>query len=305
MGSLYYTDMADLFRGAGITVVESDGWETRARSSGGFANPPLGCQWHHTASKTNPENDIAWQTEGSDDAPIGNCTIMRDGSIWMVAAGAANTAGQGGPLTLSRGTVPEDSGNSTTWAFEVANNGVGEPWPQVQIDAYFTASNVANERFGNKPTDVFTHHVWAPDRKIDPATAAAVQGPWKPRSINNSGTWNLDDIRDECARRAGAAPGPSPTPPPDEEDDHMLGLVRLDSNPNAIYVTDGISARLVRSDEVDELSSNLKYNTGFRYYDLTSAERVQIRDINKIPKRTDDQIQLWGLEIAESKSQPG
>ena len=44
----------------------------------------------------------------------------------------------------------------------------------------------------------------------------------------------------------------------------MLGLVRLDSNPNAIYVIDGIAARKVRSDEVDELTSNLQYDTGFQ-----------------------------------------
>jgi hypothetical protein len=48
---------------------------------------------------------------------------MRDGAVWLIAAGAANTAGKGGPLTLSRGTVPLDSGNSTTWAWEVANGG--------------------------------------------------------------------------------------------------------------------------------------------------------------------------------------
>jgi LysM repeat protein len=222
MGTLYYRDMAQLFRQAGLVVVEDGpcaGWQNRARSSGGFNSPPLGCQWHHTASKTAPENDINWQAHNSSAAPIGNCTIMRDGSIWMVAAGAANTAGRGGPVKMSRGTVPLDSGNSTTWAFEVANNGVGEPWPQVQIDAYFTASNVANKRFGNKPTDVFTHALgtgngWT-SRKVDPATAAAVQGPWKPRSVTSSGTWSLDDIRAECSRRAGGSvPPPDPGLPP-------------------------------------------------------------------------------------------
>ena len=226
MGGIYYVDAADWLRAIGLVVVESDGWKTRARSSGGFASAPLGIQWHHTASSTTPENDIAWQTEGCDDAPVGNMTIMRDGSVWMVAAGAANTAGKGGPLTLSRGVVPVDSGNSTTWAFEVANNGVGERWPQVQIDAYFAASNELNRRFGNLPGDVFTHALsggealgWT-SRKIDPATAAAVEGPWKPRSTNSSGTWSQDDIRAECARRATTTPEPEPEPtPPPEEDD--------------------------------------------------------------------------------------
>jgi hypothetical protein len=221
---IYYTDAAAWLRGAGLEVVECDGWEDRARSSGGFANPPLGIQWHHTASSTTPENDTGWQTEGSDDAPIGNATIMRDGSIWLVAAGASNTAGKGGPLTLSRGTVPLDSGNSTTWAWEVANSGVGERWPQIQVDAYFAATIEMNKRFGNAPTDVFTHAIGASDckgwtdRKIDPATAAAVEGPWKPRSVNSSGTWHLGDIRAELERRAaGTTPPPEPEPAPEDE----------------------------------------------------------------------------------------
>jgi hypothetical protein len=307
---IYYTDAAQLLRDAGLKVVECDGWKTRARSSGGFASAPLGIQWHHTASQTTPENDTNWQTEGSDDAPIGNATIMRDGAVWMVAAGAANTAGKGGPLKLSRGTVPLDSGNSTTWAWEVANNGVGEPWPQVQIDAYFKASIVMNKRFGNKPDDIFTHAIgtgngWT-DRKIDPATAAAVQGPWKPRSIGSSGTWNLDDCRAEIRKRAGAQPEPGPEPTPDTEDeDNMLFISRLDSNPNLIVVGDGISSRRIRADETDELTSALKNGTGPTYHDPTKADRPIIRDVNKLPKMSDDWQQVLGIETKESLEQPG
>lgn len=239
MGNLYYSDAAEWLRGVGLTVVESNGWKTRARSSGGFNSPPLGIQWHHTASQTSPENDIAWQTTGSDDAPIGNATIMRDGSVWMVAAGAANTAGKGGPLNLSRGWVEKDSANSTTWAFEVANNGVGEPWPIAQINSYFVASNEMNRRFGNRPDDVFTHSLGAgdgwTDRKIDPATANAVQGSWRPRSVNGSGTWSLVDIRNECLARAGGQPIP-PTPTPDKGEYVRLfdGLWKRD-NSDAVY----------------------------------------------------------------------
>jgi LysM repeat protein len=226
MGSLYYTDAASLLRAEGIEVVECDGWKTRARSSGGFASAPLGIQWHHTASSTSPENDTAWQTEGSDDAPIGNGTIMRDGSVWLVAAGASNTAGKGGPITFSRGTAPLDSGNSTTWAWEVANNGTGEAWPQVQIDTYFLASIVMNKRFGNKPDDIMTHTGWCepscPGRKIDPARAEAVQGPWKPRSINSSGTWNQDDVRAELRKRAGQGTPPPTEPPPTSGDTYTV-----------------------------------------------------------------------------------
>lgn len=214
MSGIYYVEAADWLRSVGLTVVEVKGWQTRARSSGGFSAPPLGVQWHHTASQTTPTNDTNWQYLYSDVRPIGNMTIMRNGDVWIGAAGGANTAGKGGPLTMSRGTIPLDGANSRTWAIEVANNGVGEPWPRVQIDAYFAASNELNRRFGNKPTDVFTHYAWTPGRKIDPAKASAVLGPWQPRACTSSGTWEVADVRAECARRAIKVTPPPTTPPP-------------------------------------------------------------------------------------------
>jgi hypothetical protein len=204
---IYYTDMLAVLRAAGCVCNESsttNGWQTRARSSGGFPSPPLCVFWHHTASSTSPANDLHWQIVGCPDAPVGNMLIDRNGVCWPVAAGASNCAGKGGPSSFSRGTIPLDSGNTRGWQIEVANNGVGEAWPVAQIDAFFRASNALNARFGNLPSDMIGHAHYT-SRKIDPATAGAVQGGWKPRSINSSGTWNLDDIRAECNRRATTA----------------------------------------------------------------------------------------------------
>jgi len=232
MGSIYITDMLDVLRAAGCETKENadtKGWQSRSRSSGGFPSQPLGIQWHHTASKTSPENDVHYQVYGNDN-PIGNCLLDRNGCYWPIAAGAANTAGKGGPLTLSRGTVGKDNANATTFAIEAANNGVGEIWPQVQIDAYFAGSNALNASFGNRPDDIFSHALgtgdgWT-DRKIDPATADAVQGPWKPRSCNSSGTWVLADIRAECLNRAGSPQPQPPQPTPDEDDEMKAYLTR-------------------------------------------------------------------------------
>jgi hypothetical protein len=242
--SIYYTTIDQVLRAAGCRVDElsnNAGWQRRARSSGGFASPPLGVQWHHTASRTAPANDLQWQCHSCPDRPVGNMLIDRDGIIYVVAAGAANTAGKGGPVTMSRGIVPVDGGNTRTWAIEVANNGVGEAWPQAQVDAYFRASNALNAHFGNRPTDVFTHALgtgngWT-NRKIDPATAGAVQGPWKPRSVNGSGTWSLDDIRAECTRRAGSSPGP--TPPTPGGDDVIPQVMKGDGS-DSYWAWDGV-----------------------------------------------------------------
>jgi peptidoglycan hydrolase-like protein with peptidoglycan-binding domain len=214
--SIYYPEMLDVLRAAGCAVAENDitdGWQTRARSSGGFPSPPLAVWWHHTASSTSPANDLSWMIDGCDDAPVGNLLLDRYGIFWPVAAGASNCAGKGGPWTFSRGTVPLDSGNTRGWQIECANNGVGERWPQPQIDALFAGSNALNAHVGNLPDDIISHHAWAPDRKIDPATAAAVEGPWRPSSSNGSGTWSLHDMSVECSARAGHAQ-PTPIPPP-------------------------------------------------------------------------------------------
>lgn len=201
MTGLYLVEAADWLRAAGLTVHEVDGWQTRARSSGGFPTMPLAVQWHHTASSTSPQNDVNFMFFGSQDRPVGNMLLDRGGEVWIGAAGAANTAGKGGPWTGTRGTVPADQANSRTWAIEAANNGVGEAWPQAQIDAYFACSNELNRRFGNVPGDIFNHHTWAPTRKIDPAAADAVQGPWRPASSTSSGTWRQTDVTAEANRR--------------------------------------------------------------------------------------------------------
>lgn len=259
MTGIYYPQAADWLRAIGITVVETDDWETRARSSGGFPSAPLGVQWHHTAGNMNLQSNIAWMTENSDDAPIGNILLWPDGVAYMIAAGAANTAGKGGPYAMSRGTVPLDQGNTRTWAIEAANNGVGQAWPKIQIDAYHAISNELNRRWGNKPTDLFSHQAWAPTRKIDPATAAAVQGSWRPRSINSSGTWSVDDIKAEANRRASAVPtppDPDPAPPftpgppaPKPTKDDISMVVALDSNGTA-WIGDGIKRFPVPSEAI-------------------------------------------------------
>lgn len=227
MGNLYY-DLVSILRNAGCTVQVGSintGWERRARSSGGFSAPPLAVWWHHTASKTSIENDLQWQCHSCDDAPVGNVTLDRNGCFWPIAGGASNCAGKGGPANFSRGVSPTDQGNTTGFQIEVCNDGVGENWPQVQVDAYFRGSNALNAFVGNQPTDIITHNAWAPTRKIDPATANAVQGPWHPRSCTTSGTWDLGDIRAECAARAGA-----PAPHPPNIGDDMAQIIKGDGS---------------------------------------------------------------------------
>jgi len=124
------------------------------------------------------------------------------------------------------------SAGSIFFGMEIGNNGVGEQYPQVQIDAAFLASNVINRQLGNLPSDLFSHNLYAPTRKIDPATALAVQGPWRPSSTTSSGTWSTDDIRLEAIRRAGSGP----TPP---EAEMQIASVNLGGNRIDTFVIGG------------------------------------------------------------------
>lgn len=215
MSGIYYSLLVDALQSAGVRCAVGDineGWERRSRSSGGFSAPPLGVCWHHTASTASPSSDLNYMINGSPDAPIGNMLLDRDGVVWPIAAGAANTQGKGGPLDFSRGTCPVDQGNTRLWGVEAANAGTGEKWPQVQIDTYFMVNEVLAVMFGNLVTDLTTHSFYAPSRKIDPATADAVQGPWRPNSVSSSGTWNVYDIRAEATRRSTSVPPLSQSP---------------------------------------------------------------------------------------------
>jgi hypothetical protein len=259
MGSLYY-DWVSILRNAGCTVAENsttNGWQRRARSSGGFSSPPLGVWWHHTASQTSPQNDLEYMINGSSDRPVGNLLLDRTGTFWPIAGGASNCAGKGGPWTFSRGTCPLDSGNTYGMQLEVANNGVGEAWPAAQMDAYFRGSNALNAFVGNRPDDVVGHAHYAPTRKIDPATASAVQGSWRPRSINSSGTWNLDDIKAECRARAGQTPSPNP---PLEDDDQMLRAAKNKDTGNTYVLGDGKTAQTM--DALDATERDLRVAGG-------------------------------------------
>jgi len=306
MGSYFCVELADVLRAAGLTVGESRvnaGWQTRSRISGGFASKAaiMCCFWHHTASSTTPERDLTYMVNGTGH-PIGNMLIARDGVCWPIAAGASNCAGKGGPVTLSRGVIPADTGNTRGWQIEVANNGIGEAWPTVQVDAFFKASNALNAHFGNLPTDIVTHAVGAGDgwtaRKIDPARADAVQGSWRPRSVTSSGTWSLADVRSEARARAGTLPPPTPPPdpdpdtrpplPPDTED--IMRLICAQDSAGAYWIGDGLQRRWI-DDEATFNNYVLQANNGNYQLVNTSAKAVRgFADVHQVADATVDAL---------------
>jgi hypothetical protein len=247
---IYLVDLVDWIAAAGVDVEGYDGWQSRARGSGGYdPGRPWSVMWHHTASDADLDDDAAYCAEGSPDAPICNAVIGRDGRVVVIAAGATNCNGKGYAMAFSRGVVPNDEMNLYAVSLELCNGGTGEVYPRDQIDAAFAVSLAITSHLDLAPDDVGLHHSYAPDRKVDNAVASAVAGPWAPRAINTSGSWNLDDLRAECRTRAGVEPPPDPGPnPPDPgppgppinelEGDNMI--VAIDGNGTA-WIGDGIT----------------------------------------------------------------
>jgi len=203
--------------------------------------------WHHTASPASwdGQKDADYCTVQDEDAPLANLYISRDGTVWVLAAGATNTNGKGYSISFSRGTVPDDGMNSRAVGIEMGNDGIGEQWPQAQVDAAFIVSNTVNAKLGNQPDDISTHQFWAPDRKVDPATTN-VAGPWQPISCTSSGTWDRGSVQAECRARAGGGgsqpvpkplpPEPAPGPKPQPEGDWMAQLPTIKKGDSGPYV---------------------------------------------------------------------
>ena len=240
MTGRYLTDLADVVRGAGITVIEMDGWQTRARGSGGYASGrPTHVMCHHTASGPSSDGwpDANYCTFSSSSKPLCNLYLNRGGSVWICAAGATNTNGSGGPLD----GVPADSMNTHAIGIEAGNAGTGEPWPATQQDAYVAL--VAALVAGYHLAHVRSHFEWAPGRKVDPA------GPsrWSnPSGGGGSNLWRMEDFRADVA--AGGGGGGSITT---EGTPLMLTLFAVTDakNPTATYVSNGMTYRWLNDED--------------------------------------------------------
>lgn len=146
-----------VLRGAGLHVIELHGWLER-QSRPGF--DPVGVVWHHTATGPSwPDASVAaLLRDGRSDlsGPLSQLGLQRDGTFVVVAAGRANHNGYG------------MWGNDSI-GIEAYNDGRGEPWPDVQLDAYKRGTAAICRRMGwNPSTAVLGHRETDPGRKIDP-----------------------------------------------------------------------------------------------------------------------------------------
>ena len=214
MSGLYYTDMLDV-----LSLPDAGLPRTHHRRLAD-PGPQLGrvpvaaarrVVASHRLAITSPANDLSWMIDDCDDAPVGNMAHRPRRPLLADRRRRIELCRQGWPVHVLAWHCPLDSGNTRGWQIEVANNGVGEAWPQVQIDAYFTASNALNAHVGNQPgrrhhPSRYGHRTARSTRR-SPAPSAARGNPTRsPRAA--PGRWRTS------ATNASSGPGPVLRPAP-------------------------------------------------------------------------------------------
>lgn len=167
---LFLLDLADVLRGAGLTVVEVPGWRTRGWRGGSTPDGGLrgvrGGLIHHTGTSTKAKGDypsLAIVRDGRGGpspvpGPLAQLGLGRSGTWYTVAAGRANHAGAVDQVDYSN---PEAIG------VEAEHPGDTSPWPQEQYASYVTGAGALADRYGI----VWRGHKEAAvpaGRKIDP-----------------------------------------------------------------------------------------------------------------------------------------
>jgi len=148
--------LADVLRNAGLEVKESAGWQGRGRE----LIEVNGVVAHHTATGPNVNDGsvVALLIKGRPDlaGPLCQLGLRRDGTFDVIADGKGNHNGYG------------EWGNQCV-GIEAYNDGVGEPWPSVQIDAYQRGCAAILAHLGLPVSRLKGHKETDPGRKIDPA----------------------------------------------------------------------------------------------------------------------------------------
>ena len=209
------------------------GWELRSRSSGGFERI-MGACCHHDAggASQSTQSRADYSSYRAEYAPVGNFILGVGGlqDVVLIAAGATNTQGRGGPYQTSQGTVPLDDGNRRMIAIEASNTGTGtQDWNPAQQVAYLTLCAALIECYGLKSSDVISHSDWTnpinggrtnvmsgSKRKIDPGGGAVPGRDWaEPKAVYKN-MWVMDrfarDIDKLIADRKAPTIEPLPEP---------------------------------------------------------------------------------------------
>ncbi|GAA3699277.1 hypothetical protein GCM10022377_10350 [Zhihengliuella alba] len=215
----YFTGLARVARATGYPVIEVDGWEGRGHGHMGAVRTIV-C--HHTAGSSTGNypslNVVAYGRTGLK-GPLSHYGIGRDGTIYVIAAGLCAHAGKDSQLAPAHR-------NHCAIGIEAENTGLGERWPDKQLDAYVKLCRALIDEFGLSANDVLGHKEIAPRRKIDPNFSANGFDMADFRAAVRRGYWTKPTTKPAGTIKPAAAPAPAipaePKPAPQEDIDMQL-----------------------------------------------------------------------------------
>jgi len=162
------TWLPDVLDAAGLQVAPQKGWEDRGRGDVGRIQ---GVICHHTAVAAGGNMPALHSLINGRAAgpgvkalpgPLAQLGLGRDGTFYVIAAGRCNHAGEG----LWQGF---SNGNANFIGIEAQNDGAGEAWPEVQMEAYWRGVAAILMHEGLAVSRCAGHKEYAPHRKPDPS----------------------------------------------------------------------------------------------------------------------------------------
>ena len=153
--------LADVLRAEGLNVIEHDGWKNRGH---GDFKDLRGVLCHHTAGGGSNDWNIVQNGRPDLPGPLAQLVLERDGTYRVIAAGVCWHAGAG--------DWPGWPTNNANWhviGIEAVNNGVGQEWPEVQLDAYYRGCAAILRKMELGKGSCVAHKEYSSQGKIDPA----------------------------------------------------------------------------------------------------------------------------------------
>lgn len=156
----YLTNLADVARSAGLTVVEQPGWKTRGH--GAMVDVQTVIPHHTAGSATGDAPSLQVVQNGRSDlaGPLAHFLLSRSGVVYVVAAGQCWHTGS---------VLQSWQGNAHAIGIEAEATGTSA-WPEVQMAAFAKLCAALIRAFGLPVSRVLGHkEICAPvGRKIDP-----------------------------------------------------------------------------------------------------------------------------------------